>query len=249
MGSKPSKAASLQSAGLLVLLCWAALLLALTFVPHFAALLHPVGRAIEHLGQFGDAFAPVTAFFAMYAAAFAKRSYDAQHQQLEDERLRNRQEHDRAAEELRRSRQQRLESLFFQLVEYWKQETPEPILAAMEPFLGPLKYAQSAASETGIDAPFSILWREQLSSDWRFVAIDRLVKATLRWLSTESRGLDTEGIAGLLLARLTEDQRFFWQLATADTGDRDLIDFADSMGLFGEPGISVEDARVFERAA
>lgn len=185
----------------------------------------------------------------MYAAVFAKRSYDAQHQQLEDERLRNRQEHDRAAEELRRSRQQRLESLFFQLVEYWKQETPEPILAAMEPFLGPLMHAQSAARETGIDVPFSIMWREQLSSDWRFVPIDRLVKATLRWLSTESPGLDTEGIAGLLLARLTEDQRFFWQLATADTGDRDLIDFADSMGLFGEPGISVEDARVFEQAA
>jgi hypothetical protein len=79
---------SMHSAALGLFLCWTIILLVLSFAP--PGWLHPIGRAIEHLGQFGDAFAPVTAFFAMYAAIFAWQSYQTQRQQLEHERSRSR---------------------------------------------------------------------------------------------------------------------------------------------------------------
>src|SRR5262249_52301582 len=107
MNSIPRKAdGAMQSAALVIFFCWASFLLLLSFAP--PKWLHPAGRAVEHLGQFGDAFAPVTAFFAMYAALFAWQSYQAQRQQLEDERS--------------KTRTDRFDELFFRLLGYYDQQ-------------------------------------------------------------------------------------------------------------------------------
>jgi hypothetical protein len=229
----------MQSAALTIFLCWAGMLLLLAFAPGIAARLHPVGRVIEHLGQFGDAFAPVTAFFAMYAAIFAWQSYQTQRQQLEHERS--------------RSRAERFDDLFFRLLDYYQSaldsvagrrlvpSNPWDSLGMMEESIAAraliAEFFKSDDSATADEPDASKRWFDSLYGESRFTGLAPLaaqVPAMLGWLERE-RIADVEPYGTLLCARLSDSEIWFWQRAIAARASY-LVDFAQEMQIFGEGG-------------
>lgn len=223
--------------GAILLASWGGLLLLLTIAKRPDWLPSPQGIAIEHLGQFGDAFAPVTALFALVAAVGAWHSYEAQRQQLEDERERN--------------RTQRFDELFFRLLDYYDNSLhsiPAGNVTTLA-WIGMLKNDFDYPAPGDDSVRDAERWHRDLNSRGAHYGplqpLSAQIPAIVRWL----RSTRTDHIgdyASLLDAHLGDDERWFWQCAIASTTDVELIKFAGELRIFQlGRGMTIEDALAF----
>jgi hypothetical protein len=202
------------------------------------------GFAIEHLGQLGDSFGPLTAIFAAIAAVGAWKSYGAQRQQLLDERQRH--------------RGTRFDETFFRLLDHYDRELSR--LHVRVP-MGHSAFAQPGERK-GWDA-ISVFKRtvkifqfddQRLGKDtdafaWGFthkffkpLALLRDPEVAItRWLKRQSKGVLVDIRGALLVAKLSDEELWFWYYAVLSTGDTDLITLASKLGI--ERKRAVDDDR------
>lgn len=201
---------------------------------------------LEVMSQLGNAYAPATAFFAWLAAFGALRSYEAQRQQLEDERA--------------RARTQRFDELFFCLMDHYDQKINSSVRESMA-----VTHQVRRSLRDQLGSLMSILlnpspaesrslrnrWAEMLDPVTGFLdlaALDTQICASLRLLRAFSDShVNTHG--DLLVGRLTRHELKFWQYSVAMTADRELIEFAERMRFYGaDKGMTVADAIEFATA-
>jgi len=214
---------------------------------------HGHGVSIDRLGQLGESFGPLTTVFAAVAAVGAWLSYRTQREQLDTEK--------------RRQRRERFDALFFRLIDFYGVE-----LKKLGFFYEPGNRQHSDAESgrkviEGIrqliearcevrdpaDGPFSIQYAFQTYSPRSevYLAVVRFgeqMRTITRWLYKERRGIDVRLRGGLLVARLSDDEIWLWNLAIAMTMDQELIAFCQCLGLIGEGGSSpkyIGTGRVF----
>ncbi|WP_380018959.1 hypothetical protein [Dokdonella ginsengisoli] len=215
--------------GAILLASWGGLLLLLTIAKRPDWLPSPHGISIEHLGQFGDAFAPVTALFALIAAVGAWHSYEAQRQQLEDERKRN--------------RTQRFDDVFFKLLSYYD----DKINRSIRPLMNDLRAYVSGTEDPRVSERER--WLDSLYKVDRFEDLTGLaaqVRAIVGWLRSSSAE-DIVSHVDLLDAHLSDVELWFWQRAIADKGDESLVAAGVQWRIFGDAqGMTADAARAFK---
>jgi len=202
-------------------------------------------KDITTMALFGDAFAPVTVFFAWVAAVSATWSYETQKRQFNDER--------------QRTHTQRFDDLFFRLLDYYEAEVKRservtyfaPVRAVDIPIRRAVQTLHASAKRTDISSFTSDSWRASVRRAQLGTSLLQLadqVCAILRWLR-DSRVENVRPYGELLKARLPAAELWFWQLAIACGRDEKLIQFAGSMGLIGfDRGMTVRQALTIARS-
>lgn len=238
--------------GGLLLLWWAGFIFVLAVTPLGSVMPRVAGRAIEHLGQFGDAFAPITALFALIAAVGAWRSYETQKEQLEHER-------DQASSV-------KFDDAFFRLLQYYETErarlevrVPGGIIhgglkvgteaiSAFREYVGFVVAAQLAAEQPPIAQGISQtkVMTELLGlAEYRpLMHFPSKIVAIVTWLEEFRANFSLGSRGALLIASLTDDEIWLWSLSLNAKAPR-LLDFARDLGILAKPE---EDDRFPARA-
>jgi hypothetical protein len=228
------------------------------------------GFAISKLGPLGDSFAPLTAIFAAIAALGAWRSYSTQREQLEQDNARIEQEKGRHREQMERQREQletlknqhrstRFDDTFFRLLEHYSNELAELSIdvpeseRALIPKTGRRERADAVAAFKQLVKHFQFS-DERFGTDisafaWglthRFCKPLILLRdqeiAITRWLKRQSRNIKVDLRGALLVAKLTDDELWFWYYAIQSTEDPDLIAFATKLGINAKRAMDAEN--------
>jgi hypothetical protein len=199
------------------------------------------GFSVELLGQLGDSFGPMTAFFAAIAAVGAWLNYDAQREQLTAQRLQLEDEQDRHGDT-------RFDETFFRLIEYYNRELgelsvsiPESERAFTKPgkrgkvdaviaFKQSVKVFQLGDQSHGKDTDaFAWGFRQKFFKPLLLLRDQEI--AITRWLQRQSANVTVEYRGALLVAKLSDDELWFWYYSIQSTGSADLIAFASELGI------------------
>jgi len=218
--------------GLSIVLLFALYLLLLV-VAHYAPtpswLTAARGFEIGKLGPLGDSFGPLTAMFAAVAAFGAWLSYGAQRQQLEDEKNRH--------------RRTRFDEAFFRLLEYYEKEVSEldirirefdePVRAVgVEAISACKRHVKMFLREN--DTAESLRAIEWALSKKEFRQVRQLreqIVAITKWLKYDSKDVAVRLRGALLVAKLSNDELWFWYHAIEATNNAGLIAFSNRFGI------------------
>jgi hypothetical protein len=248
------------------LVLYAAALAIVHYAPMPSWLTSARGFAIAKLGPLGDSFGPLTAIFAAVAACGAWKSYTAQREQLEQERGRIQDERARHDAQIERERERleveknryrgtRFDDTFFRLVEHYDEERAKLIITVPDnhnAFTKPgkregadavLAFKQSLkvfqhGDEKDVDA-FAWGFGHKFFKPLLLLRAQEI--AITRWLKRQSFNVKVDLRGALLVAKLTDEELWFWYWAIHSTGDGDLIKFASELGITFKRAVDAEN--------
>jgi hypothetical protein len=228
------------------------------------------GFAMGQLGPLGDSFAPLTAMFAAIAALGAWRSYSTQREQLEQDNARIEQEKGRHREQMERQREQletlknqhrstRFDDTFFRLLEHYSKELAELSIdvpererafvhktgkrekaEAVVAFKQLVKHFQFSDERFGKDVS-AFAWGLQHKFCKPLILLRDQEIAITRWLKRQSRHIKVDLRGALLVAKLSDDELWFWYYAIQSTEDSELIAFATRLGINSKRAMDAEN--------
>lgn len=199
------------------------------------------GFAMAKLGPFGDSFGMLTAIFAAVAALGAWRSYDAQRLQLQKQQQ-------QLDDEKNRHRGTRFDETFFRLVEHYDKELDDLLVTvprsfstfanpqehkkveAIAAFKRSVKMFQFDDQRLGKDTD-ALAWAFKHKFFKPLVLLRDQEIAITRWLKRQSKNVIVEIRGALLVAKLSDEELWFWYYSIFSTGDEELIEFARKLGI------------------